>query len=220
MLLATTDLENYTICATDGRIGLVHDVFFDDESWVVRYLVADTGSWLAGRKVLISPVAIGEPNRATQVLPGSLSKWQVKNSPHIDTDMPVTRQHETDHLGYYGYASYWGGAGLWGNGDHPHMMLPGYAEATPGQAAGPGPGHGRDESRLRSGRALTGCPIRVPEGEIGHVQGLLLDDETWAIRHLVVRASNWWLGKDLLVAPPWVQHGRWVDGTVSASVAR
>lgn len=220
MLLATTDLENYTIGATDGCIGLVHDVFFDDESWVVRYLVAETGSWLAGRKLLVSPIAIGEPNRATRVLPASLSKWQVKNSPDIETGKPVTRQHETDHLGYYGYAPYWGGAGLWGNGDHPHMMLPGYAEATRWGASGAGAGGGRDESRLRSARALTGCPIRAPDGEVGHVQGLQLDDETWAICHLVVRAGNWWLGKELLVTPPWVQHGRWIDGTVAASVVR
>jgi hypothetical protein len=220
MLLATTDLDNYAIGATDGRIGPVDDVFFDDESWGVRYLVADAGAWLAGRKVLISPIAIGEPNRAMRVLPASLSRWQVKNSPDVDTSKPLTRRQESDHLRYYGYASYWGSTGLWGSGGHPRMMLPGYAAATPGPAAGAGSGPCPDESRLRSCKALTGCSIRAPDGEIGHVQGLLLDDETWAVCHLVVRTGNGWLGHELLVAPPWIQCGRWLDGRDAASVTR
>lgn len=55
MLRSMNDLENYTIRATDGTIGHVTDFYFDDERWVIRYLVVDTGSWLASRKVLISP---------------------------------------------------------------------------------------------------------------------------------------------------------------------
>ncbi len=220
MLLATTDLENYAISATDGRIGAVDDVFFDDESWGVRYLVADAGAWLAGRKVLISPIAIGEPDRATRVLPASLSRWQVRNSPCVDTSKPVTRGQESDHLRHYGYASYWGGTGLWGGGGHPHMMLPGYAAALPAPATGSAASPCQEVSRLHSCKALTGCPIRAPDGEIGHVQGLLFDDETWAVCHLVVRTGNTWMGHQLLVAPPWIQCGRWLDGMDAASVTR
>ena len=107
------------------------DFYFDDLAWVVRYLVVETGSWLSSRKVLISPIAIGHPDWAERVLPVSITKEQVKNSPDIDTDKPVSRQHEMQYLGYYGYPSYWGGAGLWGSGAYPGAMLTGVGYADP-----------------------------------------------------------------------------------------
>ena len=127
MLRSMKDLENYAIGATDGKIGQVKDFFFDDEGWVIRYLVVDTGSWLSGRQVLISPISVHRPNWAERSLPVAITKEQVKNSPDIDADQPVTRQHETQYLAYYGYPSYWGGPGIWGEGMYPYAMLPGYA---------------------------------------------------------------------------------------------
>jgi uncharacterized protein YrrD len=56
------DLEGFAIRATDGTVGHVKDFYFDDKSWVVRYLVAETGSWLSSRKVLISPIAVDHPD--------------------------------------------------------------------------------------------------------------------------------------------------------------
>jgi hypothetical protein len=94
--------------------------------WVIRYFVVDTGSWLSSRKVLIAPIAIGQPDWAKKVLPVSITKEQVKHSPHIDTDKPVSRQHEMRYLEHYGYPYYWGGAGLWGGGAYPGLMLTGY----------------------------------------------------------------------------------------------
>ena len=122
MLRSMKNLEDYAIRATDGIIGHVKDFYFDDEAWVIRYLVVDTGTWLSSRKVLISPIAIGRPDWTVRVLPVSITKEQVKNSPDIDTQRPVSRQHEIGHLGYYGHPYYWGGAGLWGDGAYPGMM--------------------------------------------------------------------------------------------------
>src|SRR5664279_428506 len=124
MLRSMNDLEDCVIHATDGSIGQVKDLYFDDKAWVIRYLVVDTGSWLSSRNVLISPIAIGHPNWTEKVLPVSITKEQVKNSPSIDTDKPVSRQHEMRYLGYYGYPLYWGGAGLWGGGMYPYIMMP------------------------------------------------------------------------------------------------
>ena len=46
----------------DGEIGKVREFYFDDQHWAIRYLVADTENWLAGRQVLISPYALGSVN--------------------------------------------------------------------------------------------------------------------------------------------------------------
>ena len=113
MLRTMKDFEDYAIHATDGVIGHVKDFYFDDEAWVILYFVVETGGWLSSRKVLISPIAISHPDWTDKVLPVSITKEQVKNSPDIDTDKPVSRQHEMRYLGYYDYSYYWGGVGLW-----------------------------------------------------------------------------------------------------------
>jgi len=114
MLRNITELRGYAILATDGHIGTVDDFYFDDEDWAIRYLVVDTGGWLSGRKVLISPLSLGHPDFVGRLLPVSLTKSQVEHSPDIDTRKPVSRQHEAELFEYYGYPYYWGGAGLWG----------------------------------------------------------------------------------------------------------
>lgn len=135
MLRTLKDFEKCTIGATDGDIGHTRDLYFDDLSWVVRYLIVETGSWLSGRKVLITPLSIQKPDWSAQRLVVSITLDQVENSPSIDTDKPVTRQHELQYLGYYGYPTYCGGTGMWGAGMVPFSMVPGQAELPLGAAA-------------------------------------------------------------------------------------
>lgn len=230
MLRTTKDLTHYTIEATDGDIGHVKDLYFDDDAWVVRYLVVDTGSWLSSRKVLISPISIHQPDGIDKTLPVAITKDQVRNSPGIDTEQPVSRQNEEDTLGYYGYGNYWGGAGMWGGGMYPYAMVPGYAgfgidraEREREMAAGlraEQARHRNDDPHLRSCKAVEGCHIRAKDGEIGHVAEYLVDEHTWAIRYLVVDTSNWWMGHQVLIAPEWISGVHWADKTVSVSLSR
>ncbi len=227
MLRTLKELHDYTIGAVDGVIGHVKDLYLDDEAWVVRYLVVDTGGWLSGRKVLISPMAIGEPDWADQLLPASITKEQVKNSPDLDTDKPVTRQHELAYSGYYGYPVYWGGMGYWGSGMYPNGLLPGYGGFGSPQAIREDAQNARApaeeahaDPHLRSCKAITGYHIRASDGEIGHVCGMLIDDETWAVRYLVVDTSNWWIGHQMLVAPQWIEGVSWEEGSVSVKLTR
>ena len=125
MLRSIKDLEDCTIGATDGIIGRVRDFYFDDEAWVIRYLVVGAGEGGPQRRVLISPISIGQPNWSEKILPVSLTRKQVSNSPDIDTDKPVSRQQEMGYLGYYGYGSYWGGGGLWGASLYPDVLQAG-----------------------------------------------------------------------------------------------
>ncbi len=231
MLRSMKDLEGYAIRATDGTIGHVTDLYFDDDTWVVRYLVVETGAWLSSRKVLISPMAIGQPNWTEGVLPVAITKEQVKNSPDIDTDMPVSRQQEMQHLGYYGYPFYWGGAGLWGTGEYPGAMLTGVgydasgAEYLVGQAD-----HERaeaeqaqrqdDDPHLRSCKALMRYHIEATDGGMGQVKDLLIDEETWAIRYLIVDTGNWWFGNQVLIAPQWIQDMSWLEATITVKLTR
>jgi uncharacterized protein YrrD len=228
MLRNMTDLEHYAIRATDGPIGHVQDLYFDDHTWVVRFLVVETGTWFAHRKVLISPIAIGRPNWTEKWLPISMTKEQVRNSPEIDTEKPVSRQHEMQLLEYYGLPYYWGGAGIWGDGTYPNMLHPNYhgmvsapealraesertvARARPAQ-------RNTDDPHLRDCKVVMNYHVQATDGDIGHVEGMLVDEETWAIRYLVVNTSNWWLGHQVLVATDWIEDISWQDATVSVN---
>ena len=117
MLQSVNELKGQMIHASDGELGTVDQFLFDDESWTIRYLVVET-SKLLGRKVLISPISIVRKHK-TDGLTLSLTKDQIRNSPGIDTDKPVSRQHEAQYFNYYGYPYYWGGPGLWGGTAYP-----------------------------------------------------------------------------------------------------
>jgi hypothetical protein len=231
MLRSIHDLENYAIQATDGEIGHVRNFLFDDALWVIRYLVVETGSWFSSRKVLISPIAIGRPNWEKKLLPVAITREQVKSSPDIDTEKPVSRQHEIGLLGHYGYPYYWAGPGLWGNDSSPSLSMNGIggfvaipqnarqeqeeedlrAEAEQGR---------RNDPHLRSCKAIQNYGIRASDGDIGHLQGLLVEEETWAVRYLIVNTSNWWLGHQVLIAPPWIRDVNWFDSTISVDLTR
>lgn len=231
MLRLSNDLLDLAIGATDGAIGDVKDLYFDDEAWAVRYLVVETGSWLFSRRVLLSPIAAGKADWTSKLLPVSLTQDQVKNSPDIDTDMPVTRQHETDYFDYYGYTYYWGGGTglLWGRSGSPAMLLPGYAgygsataaraEADSAQARTEARQHDQDP-HLRSCKAVVGYDIEASDGEIGTVHGLLVDEDSWAIRYLVVSTGAWWKGHEVLVAPQWIQRVSWAEQAVTVDLTR
>jgi hypothetical protein len=230
MLRKLKDLENYKIGATDGEIGHIKDFYFEDDAWVVRYFVVETGSWLSSRQVLISPISVRHPDWLARTLPVSITQAQVKHSPGIDTDQPVSRQHEEQFMGYYGYPAYWGGGGLWGEGLYPYSAMPGepgypvdrvqrdrQLEAYLREERAR---HRNDDLHLRSCKAVTGYHIAATDGEIGHVSGFLVDDETWAIRYLIVDTSNWWMGHEVLIAPLWIQGVHWSDESVSVDLSR
>jgi hypothetical protein len=220
MLRNVKDLRGYAIRATDGVIGKVDDFYCDDEDWGVRYLVVDTGSWLSGRKVLISPIAVGHAGWMARRLPVALTRAQVEHSPDIDTRKPVSRQHEAEYFRYYGYPYYWGGAGLWGMGAYPGGLT------TEGRIEEELKAHRVDTTRtpddchLRSSNAVIGHHVEATDGDIGHVADLLVDDYTWAITYLIVATSNWWGGRRVLIAPQWIKDVSWPQAKVSVDLTR
>lgn len=218
MLTNAAHLKGLTIGARDGEIGAVRQFYFDDQTWAVRYLTVDTGSWLGGRTVLISPISIRAVDWDTRRLEVSLTKKQVEDSPDINTHLPVSRQHETEFLMYYGYPSYWDGPYLWGSALFPGgpVMPP----MPPPDAAMKPVATDPADSHLRSSEEVTGYGIEALDGEIGHVDGFILDDEAWAIRYIEVATRNWWPGKKVLVSPRWIREVSWPDSRVAVSLSR
>jgi hypothetical protein len=219
MLRPARDLNGFDIQATDGDIGHVDQLLFDDHKWTVRYLVADTGGWLSGRQVLISPIALRAPDWDGKRLPVALTRLQVENSPDIDTDRPVSRQHEIDYFTYYGWPYYWGGPGIWGAGTYPGFLVT-PSTVTLGEAESNGPAEEQGDPHLHSTRAVTGYQVEARDGSIGHVDDFILDDESWAIRYLVVDAGSWWAGRKVLIPPEWLERVSWPEETVAVDLDR
>ncbi len=216
MLRPAKAFRNFTLRARDGDIGKAQEFYFDDHHWTVRYLVADTGSWLSGRRVLISPYALDPVDEAEQVLPVDLTKQQIEESPSLDSDQPVSRQYELEYHGYYDWPIYWSGAFMWGALAYPTRPGEGWPPSDPDPAAHE---DGRDP-HLRSTQAVSGYHIEARDGEIGHVADFIIEEETWAIRYLVVDPKNWWPGKHVLVSPRWIERVSWEESKVFVDLSR
>jgi len=209
-------LYGYKLDSLDGDIGRVRDFYFDDENWVVRYLVADTGSWLTGRLVLISPHAFGRFNEIDgKSMIVNLTRKQIEASPSIDCHQPVSRQHEIDYFNHYGWPAYWNGTGLWGFGDFP------VAPSLPPAVRVPShPFRHRAEKHLRSTKAVTGYEIQSTDGAIGHVIGLRVDDTNWAVHTIVVETGHWYSGKEIFIATGKVKRISYEESKVFVSLTK
>ena len=212
MLIKAKTLQGYILQSLDGDIGKVSEFYFDDTYWTIRYLIADTGNWLTGRQVLIAPYALGAVSEEDQHLVIELTRKQIEESPDLAFDKPVSKQFENAYYGYFGWPTYWDGPYLWGSypaipRDHKQWLRgAGIMEAW--------------DPTLRSTEAVTGYHIQATDGEIGHVEDFIIDDETWVIRYLVIDTRNWWPGKKVLVSPEWIEQISWSGAKVFFNISR
>ncbi len=212
MLIKAKTLKGYTLDSLDGEIGKAEEFYFDDQHWTIRYLIAGTGNWLTGRQVLISPYALAAANKEAEQITIELTKKQIKDSPSLDSDKPVSRQFEIAYSGYYGMPMYWDGPYLWGS--HPYIVRDRtmWKELIRSEKAW--------DPHLRSTREVMGYTIQAADGEIGHVEDFIIDDETWEIRYLIISTRNWWPGKKVLISTKWIESVSWLESKVIVNLHR
>ncbi len=201
MLHDIKELYRHQLAARDGTIGHVKDFYFEDEHWVVRYLVADTGSWLAGRQVLLSPHAFGTWDHAARRLLVDLTRQQIEGSPSIDTHMPVSRRYEVAYHRYYGWPGYWAGGDLWGMGGYPLTIPPWDDEMETVMKDRP-----TQDQHLRSVRALIRYEILDGKEAVGSVHSFMVDDTNWALPELVVETGHWFERRRIRISTRRVQR--------------
>lgn len=216
MLRSMDDILGYAIEAEDGDIGHCKDFLFDDEKWIVRYMVADTGRWLTGRRVLLSPIALGEPDWASRRFPVKMTKGQVEKSPPLEENMPVSGDYEIRFANFYGYPYYWAGRGLWADQSKPGALYGLNAEDIQKLKF-----NERKENHLRSVKEVEGYNIQASDGDIGHIEDFIVDEESWAIRYVVVDTRNWLPGgKKVLISPEWASAIRWPEKVFEVELSR
>ena len=213
MLQGIKPLYGNKLGASDGDIGHVKDFFFDDQNWAIRYVVADTGSWLPERQVLISPHAFVYLHQSAKVLAVNLTRKQIENSPPIESHKPVSRQYEEEYHRYYGWPYYWQGGGLWGMGGFPILELPPKPLPTvPATVNGPQPK--RADAHLRSTQAVNGYHLQASDGTIGHICDFMMDTRSWAISELVIKIGHRFSGKEVQIPASAVDRISWDESKV------
>jgi hypothetical protein len=219
MLQSIKQLLGNKLNATDGDIGHVKDFYFDDQNWAVRYLVADTGSWLPGRQVLLSPHAFGGLRQDGKILRVNLTRKKIEDSPAIESHKPVTRQHEDAYHRYYGWPGYWLGDGMWGMGGGSILETP--ARTVPGGSTpANGPQPKRADARLRSTQAVSGYHLQATDGIVGHVCDFLMDVKNWTIGQLVVKVGHRFTGNEVLIPAGNVDRVSYDDSTVFVKLTK
>lgn len=198
MLCDIDEFIGNKIIASDGHIGHVRDFYLDATTWMIRYLIADAGTWLPGREVLLSPYCFGSRGRDKKIFNINLSRQQIEGSPRIDLQQPVSRHFEEQYYFYYGWPSYWQGGGTWGEIGFP---IPSPAVITAASA------HHRIRGRFSSCHLndvhffrlseVVGYDIQAADGLVGSVTGFMADDKSWATVGLVAEAGHWFSCNDI-----------------------
>jgi hypothetical protein len=221
LLRSLKELTGYVVQATDGDVGEVHDLLFSDDSWILRYLVVDTRKWLPGRKVLIPPREMEEPLWQERRFPVSLTQKQVKESPSLDVDEPVSRQHEGALHRYFEWKPYWVGAIPFHRPvSYPIPDRDSKQDTDESESKVAGDVLENGDPHLRSTREVTGYRIEAPDGEIGHIDDLIAADDDWQIRYIVIDTCNWIPGKKVLLAVEWLDRFSWQDAKAFVDLSR
>ncbi|MDF7798543.1 PRC-barrel domain-containing protein [Pontiellaceae bacterium B1224] len=214
MLHYLHELKQFRLEATDGTIGRVKDFLFDEKHWTVRYMVADTGNWLPGRKVLVSPVSLGTPDWDNKRFEVKLTKEQVESQPGLDADASVSHQHERNWFKAYGYPSYWvGGYFTWGYGVEPSAV---FTEPPEGSDVEEEIG----EPHLRSLEEIRSYKVSTENDTFGRVEDLVMDDATWTIRYVQLDTRKWLPGQSVLLSPEWFNWFDWDNKTLGCELTR
>ena len=206
--------KDYLGChvVSDGGadIGRVKDLYFDARTLAVRYLVVDTGGWLDRNEVLLVPSSFASFVPEDGRLAARLTAQQIEASPPVTADMPVSREYETSLHEYYGWPIYWGAPELIPAGA-------GFAAAMPVASE---PSHANPH--LRALKETRGYHVAASDGEIGHVEDVLIDVAAGIPRvtHVVVETRNWLPGAHVVVDVSTLREISYEDARVVVALTK
>jgi hypothetical protein len=231
MLFAVSGLIGCAVQGNDGEVGVVKDFLFDDETWKVRWMAVEAGSWLPGQRVTyihpsaIAPLTLPPKPMIPMMSQGealsltvNLTRGQIEAGPHTHVDNPVTRDMEAILYDYYGWDPYWG-ASYFGGAVLPNAESKIVADAAQRAADAKVPPLDGAE-HLHSVAEFKGYYVHALDGDIGHVENLFADDANWDIRYLVIATRNWWPGKIVQLSPYAVKDVDWFGERLNMKVSR
>ena len=216
MIISSKQLTHFSIQALDDKVGGIRDILFDDETFTVRYLVADTNTWLPlSRKVVISPISVKQLDEDSESVHINMTVDTLKNSPSIDEHKPVSREYEENLFKYFGYGYYWIGPGAWGEFAHPNELVE-LQRAEESETETPK----KSTNHLRAVGEVGGYEVATTTDNVGHISNFVIDTESWKIIMLVVDTNNWLPGgKHLALLPSDIESIDWAAHSVVVNLS-
>lgn len=206
MLRTLNHLVGHRISAKDGDIGHADDFLFDDQEWTIRYLVVDTGNWLPGRKVLLTPDSFSTPEWGAKTISTNLTKQQIESSPPLTESEPVSRElknriaEETPWTPYLSMSMAGGAV---------QLAVPKEEARTAEDATA---------NTLRSVSEVMGYEVSASDGEVGVVVDFIGEETDWKVRYFVVDTGSWLPGRKVLLSPSWISEIQWADRKVTTDL--
>jgi sporulation protein YlmC with PRC-barrel domain len=213
MLRSIEEILGYKLQASDGHLGRVKDVHFDDTSWAVRYILVDSGGWLVGRQIVLAPQVLGEPDPNSRQMSVALGRQRIEDSPVIMRERGLTLGEQRLLAEYYDWS-----------------LPPAQRReaAAPPSVADSGGRPARTllqsqqaeqlDAHLKSLREMIGYHVRARGVDVGHIEDVLVQTDGWLLRYLVVDTRNLVPGKKVLVSPAWVPRVEWSGGVVDVDL--
>jgi len=216
MLINISELIGRHMEALDGEAGTIEDLYFEDLTWIIRYLIVRTGKWLSGRKVLLSPRCLANKPGKTGPFKVNLTQDQIRNSPDINTEKPVYRQQEIEIAEYYPGLDYWGKGSYAGGVANASIILD---KQIIKKAFKKDNGPAVD-LHLQSVRHMTGYRVHATDGEIGHAGDFIVDEATWKLEYLVVETHHLFRDKQVLVPVGDISKEQWSNAEIYVNIPR
>lgn len=221
MIISSSQTRGFTLHATDGELGRCKDFLFDEDSWVVRYMVADTRKWLPGRKVLLAPEQLDSPDWSSESIPVALTKQRIKDAPPLDEAAPVSRRAEAHWADYFGYSRYWAAPAAWGTvGVGTAFPVTTPPTVSSSELADDTLDSDLDAVHIRSCRELVGYALQASNGELGHIDDVLIDTSTWRLHRWVIKSKQLPQRQPVLVPVETTRNISWHARSVSVSLSR
>ncbi|PYZ98764.1 hypothetical protein CR205_09385 [Alteribacter lacisalsi] len=205
-------LKPFTVFGEEGEIGSVSDLFFDEHTWTVRYIVMNAGNWLKGEQRFLSPASIQSYSVEEERLHANITKEQAKESPSPE-DEPMTRKFERQFSKFYGLNPYWMGAGLWGSGAVPRDLTREDPDSLDDLR--------EEETSILSVKDLIGYELSTGDESFGKVKDVLIEEDSFKIRYFVVDTNRWLPGgKEVVVSTEWILDVNWSQSLVSVELSK
>jgi hypothetical protein len=241
MLYSANTVKGWGLQATDGQIGKIDELYFDDGSWHIRYLVVNVGNWLKRQQVLLIPESVTMVDPESGMIGVSLTKEEVANSPDVLEQIPVSRQMEIALHRHYNWTPYWevDPVGMSGFGHGPSTIVQPYNEGVRAEAevakdatvfASPEAEEEATEmaaekemvpsGRIHSSYEVQGYHIQALDGEIGHVSDFFVNGSLSQIVYLIVDTRNWLPGKQVIIPPKFARDIHWDGSKVDVALTR
>lgn len=145
---------------------------------------------------MISPYAVVAVNHEEEYITVELTKQQIEDSTSLESDKPVSRQFEETYYGYYGWPLYWDRPYMGGTSSYLMRDSSKWQASTQEDNAW--------DPHLRSTQDMCGHHIQATDGDIGHIEDFIIDDDSWTIHYFIINTNNWWSGKKVLISPQWL----------------